>query len=269
LNLDLSSVNAKLDWAEEHRKELHAEIRKWCQSDPVETIRTSETHGSKATIRYVAKFRQHPPLQRWGLMFGDFVHNARSALDHLVYAIAFRESGGRGLPENVQKKLAFPICDDMSKWKTRCFTVEVLQANTRARIEGVQPYNRPQVDALPKLLAVLRDFSDVDKHRVLKPEVCTLHRAQIEVQSPDGMRFGFDHDTHTGELIDGTVLHSATLSSEGVKGDTGDVYHNYRGEMFVALTHNPGPSGATESDILTLMRLLLRETREVIEILSR
>src|ERR1039458_556639 len=51
-----------------------------------------------------------PSLQDWTLIIGDCVHNLRSALDHLVYAIAMHESGQNPPPK--EDRLAFPIVDN-------------------------------------------------------------------------------------------------------------------------------------------------------------
>ena len=266
MSLDLSSVNAKLAWAEEHANALRAEVREWTHSNPIETIRDGEKRGNSAMVRFIAKFVKQPPLERWGLMFGDFIHNTRSALDHFVYAIAHHESGEIPLPDRAQKRLGFPICDSPAEWRSRCFIIDPLVPATRVRIEGVQPYHRPQIHALPKLLALLRDFSNVDKHRLLAPAVCTLHKAAVHLHAPEGMRCSFAHSAHTGEVVDGTVLHTAIFVFCG--DPPSEIGYNYDAELFVGFAHQPGPAGAGTSDVLTLTNLLLGEAREIVKLLS-
>ena len=47
---------------------------------------------------------------RWPLLLGDFLHNARSCLDHLVYQIGGADQGEAG------KLSSFPIYDVKSEW---------------------------------------------------------------------------------------------------------------------------------------------------------
>src|SRR4051794_32749877 len=50
---------------------------------------------------------EEPPLDRWSLVAGDCVHNLRSALDNLIYAIAIYQSRQNPPPDD--KSLQFPI----------------------------------------------------------------------------------------------------------------------------------------------------------------
>src|ERR1022692_7857 len=105
--LDLSSVNAKVSRSIAHADALRQEVRTWFESNP--DLITCENNSDNTVYRVLAHIKTPPPRERWGLMIGDSVHNLRSSLDHLVYAIAVLESGKTPPPD--ENRLAFPITD--------------------------------------------------------------------------------------------------------------------------------------------------------------
>lgn len=176
MSLDLSSSWLKVDRATEHLQELNAEA----------VTRTMEGKGKLA----LAVPHRHPKDQRCvifnavglvkfdglrtGIVVGDFVQNLRAALDHLAWQLV---CAGRKPPETLspgaRKQIQFPL---ESKFRSRLKGVGY-QANIGARLPGVrredltivkryQPYHRGQAS---RLLGVLADLSNVDKHRTLTP----------------------------------------------------------------------------------------------------
>ena len=66
-----------------------------------------------------------------------------------------------------ENKLMFPITDSAVKFNEAAQRIRSLSAPVRKAIEDVQPFNRPH-PKLPPLLAILRDFENIDKHRLLR-----------------------------------------------------------------------------------------------------
>jgi len=59
---------------------------------------------SAGNLSFLVRIREDPPAE-WSAIIGDAVHNARSALDHLAFALV--EANGGSADENT----TFPITD--------------------------------------------------------------------------------------------------------------------------------------------------------------
>lgn len=164
---DFGGIEAKIDRAGQHIDALNDEIRAWAERDPYTVL--SDPGGPALSHRAYLKFRVVPDTQRWGLLLGDAVHNLRSALDHLIYALAVRVSGLN--PPPGWRRLAFPILDESKSWKgKRDRRLKSLTAPMRAAIEAVQPYRFGPVDSAHRdLLWMLSELDNADKHREIRP----------------------------------------------------------------------------------------------------
>src|SRR4051812_15728053 len=76
---------AKLDRAGELVTLIHSELAAYYASEPF-THRT-ERHDDPPRIELWVEPVEPPPL-RLGVLMGEFIHNLRSALDHLVWQLA-------------------------------------------------------------------------------------------------------------------------------------------------------------------------------------
>ena len=68
--------------AVEHLEELDREREIWIQRRPYALVEKSE---SKPESFYFEVLELTGPPARFGVLVGDYVHNLRSALDHLVW----------------------------------------------------------------------------------------------------------------------------------------------------------------------------------------
>jgi hypothetical protein len=147
-----------------------------------------------------------PPLQRWSLFIADAFNNLRNALDHLVYAIAIHESVPN-LPPH-ERRLQVPITDSKVKFDEAINDRHLLgqiSDPVRAAIENAQPFNRPH-PTLPPLLAILRDFTNSDKHKLLHLALATV--IQGDIGFAGNLPLGTDCVAipFTGEIEDNTEI---------------------------------------------------------------
>src|SRR5207248_602403 len=84
--LNLTSVQAKLGRAEEHFNSYRGELRPWIQRKPYTLV--GHINADCTEYAAVLEITEQPLLQRWSLIIADSLHNLRSALDNLVYAVA-------------------------------------------------------------------------------------------------------------------------------------------------------------------------------------
>ena len=106
---------------------------------------------------------------RLGVIVGDFIHNLRSALDHLVWQFVRRE-GNRPRRSN-----AFPIHTSQENFIQRVVCAPKNrdplqgidpQGDAWTFIEGLQPYHGADPALHP--LTILNSFWNSDKHRVVQ-----------------------------------------------------------------------------------------------------
>lgn len=252
--LDLASFDAKLGRAKHHTEAVENEIIAWLNPKP---YRLSPKVNADATRHSVIiHIDKIAPVARWSLVIGDAIHNIRSALDHFVYTIAVHES--RQNPPPNERVLAFPICDCADIYRKSKWRIETLSDDVRTAIERVQPYNRPH-PPLPPLLAMLRDFDDADKHRLLTPMFATAYGGEVNLFRKGGIFLGsrcIEIFVNDGELKDGTEIMAVTFdrATPNVKIDGSLTF------MF-ALRHAKG-----RDDFNALLRMLTAEVRAVKDI---
>src|ERR1700759_789299 len=112
--------------------------------------------------------RELPPLH-FGVILGDFLHNLRGVLDHIIWQPVVLNG------HEPTRGNAFPICDtcgDFDKAVDR--NLVGLTDDQKALVAEYQPY-RLGDDAPFHVLAVLRDLSNTDKHRFVHPTDTVLH----------------------------------------------------------------------------------------------
>ncbi len=99
------------------------------------------------------------------LMVGDAYHNARSALDHLVFQLHVRHFRG-SIPSNLVKKPSFPIYDQPQQHgPDRWDSIKRLGKKERTIIERLQPYHpRPGSGALHEFRRHLDEINEADNH---------------------------------------------------------------------------------------------------------
>jgi hypothetical protein len=164
--LDLRSVNAKIEWARKHAESVENEVMAWIQGSPYKGKPSVNRNHTLYTMTHLVL--KAPSLERWALMIGDFFHNLRSALDHLVYTIAVDVTGQNPPPR--ARKWSFPVsrdCPDFTEKRWRVDPQNVLGDTVWTAIERVQPCHRPHPE-LPPLLRLLEEFDNADKHRLLQ-----------------------------------------------------------------------------------------------------
>lgn len=177
--IDLSSVQAKLSRADAHAKAIKDQLAPWIYGRPY--FFEQQFHNNFTLLAVYFRTELVIDSDAWSLLMGDFVHNLRSALDHLVYALAIHSS--RQDPPPGERMLQFPIARSSDSFLSPSNRARIapLTPNMKVIIERHQPYNKPPRD-IPPLLAVLRDLDDADKHRLLAVAMANQVRADIKLE---------------------------------------------------------------------------------------
>ena len=156
--LNLEGPRLKLHRAEQHQACIERQVKTFLNGTPF-SLESRFEPVTKTIILFGKIAKSPPPL--WSVLVGEFAHNARSALDLMVYEAA---------PEQVRRgrRTGFPIYrkqeDYLREGRAR---IAWLPDEPREFIEAAQPFNRTDVPAKYDLLAVLAELNNVDKHQLI------------------------------------------------------------------------------------------------------
>jgi hypothetical protein len=119
-------------------------------------------------------------------MVGDCVHNARSALDHLVFQLAILNNA----PADAASKVSFPVYLTPSEFKnaTRTKIAPFINSTSFAEIEKLQPYITGN-DGVDDILWVLSQLDIFDKHRLLIVTKTKVRPVAFKITVPSGETF--------------------------------------------------------------------------------
>lgn len=166
----LASCWAKLDRAEETLQSLTAEIEAFnvLAAQQILLKHSLTLDGMEYVI--IAHGSIAIPA-RFAVIVGEIVHHMRSALDHLICDLVVANGG------EVTTRHQYPICSTPELYKdaVKRGNVRGLKKTTYAIIESQQPYT--QKNPADTVLAVVQDFNNQDKHRLLlvTSSVAALH----------------------------------------------------------------------------------------------
>jgi hypothetical protein len=198
----------KLARAREHFNELQSEVRRWEEGEGY-ALRVNEDGHSPF---YIARAEILKPVEEhpYSLLVGDFLQNARAALDYIASALGDVGAGGV-MSERDAAETMFPIVGDVDPWwvsgdspgvfaeraKRRLPTVPDA---ARAVIEDLQPYKKGGDLWAYEPLWVLNELARFDRHRFL----------QLGVARAGG--FGLNPDTSRNVTVTHMLLEEGSLS---------------------------------------------------------
>lgn len=164
------SVAAKLARAREHVADLNHEAARFISAS-LGAVRAVENGGRRHVV-YWTKYSEPP--EKLGLIIGDAAHNARSALDHLVWALATAgaEEEGIKLTDDDKRWLQFPTSTTGRDFRNnRGKFLKCVPDDAVNYIKGRQPFTVRPNEPETHLLYRLSHLDNTDKHRTVVPFV--------------------------------------------------------------------------------------------------
>jgi len=150
-------IELKLGRAKEHLEGLKTELQAYYDSQPCRISKFRRPEVGRRGLRVEIA----DPTDRVYLLAGDFAHNLRSVLDHLVYALIVDAT--KQLPDSTQVQWPVQIKQDQSVFDRQTKGVPPVAATM---IESFQPYHEgPGDDYKKNALWQLHKLDIVDKHR--------------------------------------------------------------------------------------------------------
>lgn len=171
----------KLDRADEHLAALEGEVAEYLQGGAA-GLTVEQDPGQPGVFDLRLRLHRPPPL-RWSAVAGDVLHNVRSALDSLIFAL-LTERSGQPLTDKQQRAAQFPITKDAAAFARTDWHKGAADEQLIAAVRELQAWNDMETlqladgDAerlLPNHpLSLLQKWSNVDKHRTLHTAVTGL-----------------------------------------------------------------------------------------------
>lgn len=161
----LLGVVAKLSRARDHLKDIDAIVERW-KSAVNELGNTIVGSQYQPDVIELILPKCPPVDENLPLIIGDYVHNLRSALDHLAKQLAALDK-----KTNIYRQLSFPIFATQRGWKDKGISKIKPFVCDKAfeAVKREQPYHALEFgkDPLKRILWVLQELDDIDKHRVI------------------------------------------------------------------------------------------------------
>ncbi len=190
------SWRLKVKRAQRHMVEIRHHARLYSERHPYEIVRTRPSKRNRSRWSYKIAFTEQPDPMI-AVILGDFVHNLRSALDHMVVACS---------PSNRRKSASFPILlnDLWARDETGQFliaddkgresfdtAIAGLNAKARAVVIAAQPY-RKGAEAFRDIFGIISRLENADKHRELITVGTALQNPSIRLIVRDEVKGGGD-----------------------------------------------------------------------------
>lgn len=227
----LAGPLGKLHRAHVHLRELYGELNTYTAE---QRHRVISDHTEVAGDRiYKMSLEVIEPLGNpgWGLLVGDFVHNLRASLDHLVWQLVLLNG------KQPSRSNQFPICSSRERYwgssggqhSIRERTLAGVAAGHREKIDSVQPFCAPFPNALDcefHVLAVLARLSNVDKHQLIMSALVSIGEVDpgmFDISTADGSGVAMielqQHALFADRTEIGTVRMRGVTPGVGVKID--------------------------------------------------
>ena len=214
----LEAVDAKIERARSELRLLKVEIATFCE----ERARLIVREDCGGQERWVYRGDSPKAPIQWSVRTGEFAHNLRSSLDHLVWQLVLANGG---CPD---RNTAFPIQDQSSpkNFKSNLRGVGLIAVEY---IKSVQPYHvtvqeyQSDFDRVRIGLAMLHAICNMDKHRHLpiavtqwtgefpksvirvayhpmrtRDENATVNHVRLAYEHPDSV---VNYELHNGEPV--------------------------------------------------------------------
>ena len=160
----------KFKRAQKHMVDIRAEARRYTKRDPYEFVRVMPPKTQQEVLYRVRITHQPDPVL--GLILGDFVHNLRSALDHVIVAcVPKQKRSSANFPIRFEDIYAkdpngeFVVKDDGSRERFER-AIDGLDPSARAFVIAAQPYWQG-AEAHKWMPGIITRLDNADKHRAL------------------------------------------------------------------------------------------------------
>lgn len=249
---------AKWRWANDHIQSLQSEIGAFFDGDNYAVTTQFDEKTDYHILR--VQIREDAPLERWGLIVGDILHNLRTCLNYVVYQLAVRGSSLDPPPD--AGSLQFPIFikehGNHGYDSKAPKQIANIPGGAAALIKDLQPFGKADAD-----LWVLRELSNADKHKTLTLTVAFLRSFSAWDSKTVGVltamsTVGYVHPD-TGERIVHDLYDDMELSKGKFGPDDVNRAADVQTDAAFDVIFGEGPAPSLKNQVVTTKLLSLAE----------
>lgn len=152
----------------------------------------AEVGEDQRTVTFKLSLDSPLPVNEWSLVFGDIIHNYRSALDSLAWELTHME--GAEPAENVARQIYFPLCTTQRQWEVKVAgPLCTVPERFIRRLYQLQPLLRPSPH--DSVALALHELDIQDKHKACVYASTYTHNMGtmiVELKSSQGEKVDFD-----------------------------------------------------------------------------
>lgn len=234
----------KLQRAAQHLEKLKAEVFRWEEGEGYSLLIQPDSKPP----HYVAYAEIDEPVDegRFAFLIGDFLHNARAALDYLACALGDAGAAGGFMLEDVATETMFPIVGgvdiDGTEWggsdvfqRRAARRLSTVVEPARAVIESLQPYKTGGRLWSSEPLWILNELARFDRHRFLHLGIARAGGFRLDPDRSRNVRLtDLSAETGTYGLLEGLAFEDRAES------EAMGVPHRYPdGAMLARFTAEP------------------------------
>ena len=208
----MSDHREKLAWARQHLVVINKTFWTFLEDQDVCSL-VVEHDAKERHYRVSVRVIKNIPGE-WGMMVGDTVHNLRSSLDAITYAVVAKYAPALTLDEI--KQIQFLVVDWPADWKKCIAHGQRKRWHPRlvAEMERLQPYFGGHGTGQHPLAAI-RELSNIDKHRHIVTTLTTLDSIDLFFVPPNSPQV-FRSLPFRGALVDGALIGVVQEIGDGV-----------------------------------------------------
>jgi hypothetical protein len=207
---DLSGILLKARRACEQYDGFKELVRAWLESQPY-VVEPQFNPEANELLGIIRMREPHPPI--WMILLGEFIHNLRSALDHLVWQLVILETGNPP-----KTKVQFPIflTEDLYN-RSRGggdFCLNGVGSAGKTFVKSLQPFSTREGTTSP--LWHLHELSNWDKHRLiyLTQAFARDPKAGAKVEHVFGVKIPVSGPFQDGAMAWGLMLRPSAVPIE-------------------------------------------------------
>lgn len=196
----LRPVEVKLNRAKIQVNEIFSFLETSVQENKIK-FSCREFENKFGYYLYVGDYTNENFLEEVGILIGEYLHNLRSVLDNLIYALARIQKDPPANPV----KLSFPIYKDQNifnKSTTEIFNQIPIAA--RETIISVQPFMFNHIEGFKSesfVLSIISNLNNIDKHRIPISPIAIFEELKINgrifIQDKDYFEINDNHKFET------------------------------------------------------------------------
>lgn len=205
----MDSPRQKVQRAFDQLRELHDATEAFVKEGAYGLAYEFDSQSAEIVVK--AQVLREPPEVQWSVILGEIIHDLRSALDHLAFAMAVRHSGPAPEPlpsPSPWRRIEFPIFLSEPEFDVNGHKkLWGVRPGLLTIVKELQPFKCRYGPADTDHLWIVHELSNRDKHRSLNFVGFAAGVIGTEIYHP------FDQGSfvYTAALMRGPFVHDAEL----------------------------------------------------------